>query len=757
MTERLCSPLHSRALTSELMFEQYRVPSLAYCVDGIMSFYHNSPPSSSGIVISFNTASTSIIPILHGRGILSHAKRLPWGSSQSTDYLLKLIQLKYPNFPTRVTQSQAAWMLHNFCSFMPNPNPTPVVGTTNTYLSLLRTFSKDPSTLTEHTAVVQFPWSSSPLNTFDTNSGPGRSTPDPATADAMSIDPSSEQAKLEKRREQGKKLQEISAKARLEKLKQKEEDLAYLLELRRGRREEGGDYYVGDGDGDGDVGDTSHKDDIDEKWLKRLVREGFDDEKRLDDTIKKFEASLRKSKAKDKDASQAPEDQQPVEPEEPSYPLLSIPDTDLTEDQLREKRKQKLLKAGYDARVRAKREKALKEERERVEREREREEREREEKEEEEEREENFGGWKRRLRGEQEALISRIKARSRRRAALNTGDRKSAAAQARMKNIANLAGDERVNPKSRNKYSGTGGVAGSSAGAGSGGASGGGGKRKDKGEDMFGLNDEDWAIYHKIAKRNEPPSSDSEQEDLSKLSLIEQKLLTHDPSFTFQDTHASLSHYSQHSAILAAFKPSFYGNANVAVAGANANPGVGVGVGVGTPSTAIGGIDDIASQWQIHLNTERYRVCETWFEPGLAGVDCAGLGELVMGVLNSVSNSSSSTTFLSSSSPDHSPDSIKRLLTSNILLTGTPSLLPGLIPRLHEALRPVLPVDLPIQIRRAEDPGLDAWRGMARFAGTEEFGGGGGGRGVSMTREEYEEYGGERVKRWWGGNWNGGY
>lgn len=33
--------------------------------------------------------------------------RIPWGSSQATEYLLKLIQLKYPTFPTRVTSSQA--------------------------------------------------------------------------------------------------------------------------------------------------------------------------------------------------------------------------------------------------------------------------------------------------------------------------------------------------------------------------------------------------------------------------------------------------------------------------------------------------------------------------------------------------------------------------------------------------------------------------------------------------------------------------
>ena len=62
------------------MFELYTVPSLVYCVDSIMSFYHNNKPSNGqfmadGLVISFNTASTSIIPILNGKGILGNAKR----------------------------------------------------------------------------------------------------------------------------------------------------------------------------------------------------------------------------------------------------------------------------------------------------------------------------------------------------------------------------------------------------------------------------------------------------------------------------------------------------------------------------------------------------------------------------------------------------------------------------------------------------------------------------------------------------------
>jgi actin-related protein 5 len=54
-----------------------------------------------------------------------------------------------------------------------------------------------------------------------------------------------------------------------------------------------------------------------------------------------------------------------------------------------------------------------------------------------------------------------------------------------------------------------------------------------------------------------------------------------------------------------------------------------------------------------------------------------------------------------------------------------------------------------IEITHASDPSLDAWKGMADFTKL-----GGLGR-VSVTREEYEEWGGERIKRWWAGNRNG--
>ncbi|KAL0945578.1 hypothetical protein HGRIS_014738 [Hohenbuehelia grisea] len=591
MTERLASPLHSRALTSELMFEQYSVPSLAYCVDGVMSFYQNNLPSTSadGLAISFNTASTSVIPILQGKGIMSHAKRIPWSASQASEYLLKLIQLKYPNFPTRVTTTQSTWMLHNYCEFSED------------YVALLRRF-KDPLQLRSVERIIQFPFIQ-PVQEEKTEE---------------------ELARLsERRKEQGRKLQELQAKARVEKLVQKENDLQELLEFKESKEESGK-----------------------REWILKLQSEGFDDDASLDETIKKLENDLKR--ARKKEAADG-EDQV----EEPSFPLVDIPDADLDEEQLKEKRKQKLMKAGFEARVRAKREK-----------EKEREEKEREERRDDEDREADFADWSKKKRDEHELLLSRIKDRARRKAALS--DRKSAAAQARMKSIASLAADDRVPKK----------------------------KRKGGGEDLFGADDADWAIYRKINMA--APSSD-EEEDMNQLQAIEQKLLMHDPKFTTEHTHAALT--SRRSALMAAFRPTYEEG-------------------------------DVEGNTRIHLNIERWRVCEAWFSPGMAGVDCAGLGEVIQTVLSRFSESE------------------KARLVNNVFLTGNPSRLPGLIPRLRATLRPIMAPEMPIQIVRAADPGIDAWRGMAAFARTDEL------ARVSVTKAEYDEWGSERIKRWWGGNWN---
>ncbi|KAG6850172.1 hypothetical protein H0H93_016852 [Arthromyces matolae] len=592
MTERLASPLHSRSLTSELLFELYSVPSLTYCVDGVMSFYENNKPApqspfaGDGLVISFNTASTSVIPVLDGKGIMSHAKRIPWGGSQASDYLLKLVQLKYSNFSTRVTAPQSNWMLHNFCEFATD------------YAAILRSL-KDPLEMRAADRIVQFPYV---LPIYE------EKTEEELTRIA------------EKRKEQGKKLQELAARTRMEKLVQKENDLRDLLELRESRNE------------------RSKRD-----WIIKLQEEGFDDESGLDETIKKLESDLKKARKKEAEGE----------------------DNMLDEEGLKEKKKQKLMKAGFEARARAKREK-----------EREKAEKEREEKEEEEEREMDLDGWSKKMRQEQQTLIDKIKDRARRKAAL--GDRKSAAAQARMKSIANLANDDRL-PKT---------------------------KRKGGGEDMFGADDADWAIYRKI--NTTAPSSD-EEEDLNQLAIVESKLLSYDPTFSQTETHASIT--SQRSALISAFRP-IYDEGN------------------------------IEGNARIHLNVERWKVCEGWFSPSIAGVDSAGLGEVAQNVLSRFSDSDKRR-LVNASAPPASA-------SINILLTGAPAKLHGLVPRIHSTLRPNLPTEMQIGIVQAKDPMLDAWKGMARFALTEEF------AKVGVTRQEYEEQGGERVRKWWGGNWNGG-
>lgn len=84
---------------------------------------------------------------------------------------------------------------------------------------------------------------------------------------------------------------------------------------------------------------------------KRLENAGFEDERELDQRIKKIDEYLRRTRKKDVGELEEPA-------EEPTFPLIDRPDADLTEDEIKEKRKQKLYKAGYDARMKIKAEKA---------------------------------------------------------------------------------------------------------------------------------------------------------------------------------------------------------------------------------------------------------------------------------------------------------------------------------------------------------------------------------------------------------------
>lgn len=130
---------------------------------------------------------------------------------------------------------------------------------------------------------------------------------------------------------------------------------------------------------------------------------------------------------------------------------------------------------------------------------------------------------------------------------------------------------------------------------------------------------------------------------------------------------------------------------------------------------------------QIHLNVERIRIPEVIFQPSIAGVDQAGLIEIMEGiVLNRFSD----------------PNQQKALLR-NVFITGGNTLFAGFEERLASELRSVLPTDFSATVRRAQNPVLDAWKGAAGWWS-------GSSRGerasASVSRAEYDEKGSEYIK-----------
>lgn len=216
-------------------------------------------------------------------------------------------------------------------------------------------------------------------------------------------------------------------------------------------------------------------------------------------------------------------------------------------------------------------------------------------------------------------------------------------------------------------------------------------------DDDFGANDDDWGVYRTVAI-GENADSDDEEEDLeAQLTAVEAQLLQHDPNFTDSDTHAAQSQSSWTKSRVHAFLR---------------------GPWPFDPESQ-------REAHQLHLNVERIRVPEVVFQPSIAGIDQAGITEICADVLLQRFGSD--------------PVSQDKLLR-DIFLTGGNSLFKGFQERLETELRAVLPSQAPIKIRRAKDARLDAWRGAAMWTGGSEW------AGSRVSKEEYEEKGGEYLK-----------
>ncbi|KIW90727.1 uncharacterized protein Z519_08510 [Cladophialophora bantiana CBS 173.52] len=596
VTEPVANLGHSRRMMNEMLFECYNAPSVTYGIDSLFSYRQNK--GQSGLIVSSSHTSTHIIPVLNRKPQMQMCTRLNWGGSQAQEYLLKLLRLKYPTFPGKFTTEQMETYIKQYCNLS-----TDFAAELSTYL--------DWTGLEENRdIIIQYPFT-----------------------EQVVVEKSAEELArvAERKKESGRRLQEQAAKMRLEKLIKKEQELEYYQKLH-----------------------ASYVNAPTKKEQRRILDdEELKDEAALERIIRDLDKSIKKSRNKELGA---PEEEENLEEQLNRFPLLDVPDDQLDEDGIKEKRHQRLMRSGVEARIRAKAEK-----------ERERARVAEEERKDREMRENRFGEWLAGRRQQRLALLAKIKEQARQKA--DSSNRKGIASQMRMKTLANLASD--------------------------------GPKRKRRGggdyDDDFGANDEDWGVYRTVA--TEPASDDEEPEEdpLTALKALESELLQFDPEFSEKDTIEAQNDWTK--SVLHAF-----------LRGARpADP------------------ESQREANQIHLNVERIRVPEVVFQPAIAGVDQAGLVEIIEGIVMSRFSSFDQ----------------QQALLKDVFLTGGNTMFPTFEERLRQELIATLPCDFTINVRKANDPILDAWKGAASWWSTSD---GIDRDSATVTHAEYMEKGSDYIK-----------
>lgn len=596
LTEPVANLGHSRKMLNEMFFECYGVPSLTLGIDSLFSYRYNR--GSSGLVVSSSHTATHIIPVIDHKPILQSCARLNWGGSQSHEYLFRLLRLKYPIFPGKMTTEQMEAFVKQYC-----------------YLS--KDFGAEMSTfldwsgLEQHrNIIIQYPFT-----------------------EQVVLEKSAEDlARIaERKKESGRRLQEQAAKMRLEKLIRKEQELEFYQSLHS--------RYVNA---------TTKK-----EQRRILDDEELKDEAALERVIRDLDKSIKKSRNKELGA---PEEEEKLEEQLNKFPLLDVPDDQLDEDGIKEKRHQRLMRSGVEARIRAKaekeKEKARVAEEERLDREK---------------RENHLSDWIAGRRVQRDELLARIKEQARIKA--DSGNRKGMASQMRMKTLANLASD---GPKRKRR---------------------GGGEY----DDDFGANDEDWGVYRTVA--TEPASDDEEPEEdhVAALKAVESELLQYDLTFSEKDTLEAQNDWTK--SVMHAF-----------LRGARPHD----------PESQREG-------HQIHLNVERIRVPEVVFQPGIAGVDQAGLVEIIEGMVMG----------------RFSDPRQQKAMLKDVFLTGGNTSFLSFEERLARELTAVLPNEFDINVRKASDPILDAWKGAAGWWSSNNVADR---AAATVTQAEYQEKGSDYLK-----------
>jgi len=145
----------------------------------------------------------------------------------------------------------------------------------------------------------------------------------------------------------------------------------------------------------------------------------------------------------------------------------------------------------------------------------------------------------------------------------------------------------------------------------------------------------------------------------------------------------------------------------------------------GKPETAV----DWAEYYQLHLGVERIRVPEIVYQPSMLGIEQAGIAETIDFILN------------------HYTAHLQTALVQKVFVTGGNTKFPNFQERLERELLAIRPFQSTFKVYEAVNPVLDAWNGARKWARSLNNL-----QAVSVTREEYDEKGGEYLKEHFASN-----
>lgn len=429
ITEAVCNPNSFRQGMSELLFECYRIPQVAYGIDSLFSFNYNMKGVQDGIIISSGYAATHVLPVRNGRIDAQNCRRINVGGMNSSVYMQKLIQLKHPSLALAVTLSRTQELIKKHTYMASN------------YDEELANWSKKDFSMSNR-RVIQLPYV----------------RPEP-------VAPKDPEKEKEKRVKQGRRLQELNAKKREEKLASDEMRYSTLLLLMQ-------------------IEDTNPQ-----FFQTRLKELGFEATKDLLEEVKELRSSIHSRKEK-----MANDDGQSIakKPKEESQ-LEKSPTDGMTEEEIE--------------------------------------------------------SWVEDLRKERMDILEKRKLRDQRKQELS--NRKSHASKERMRILSKLAAAENSS-------------------------------KRQKSEDTFGMNDDDWEVYKYISKEGSESENEHEQD---RFIEIESLLSEHDLEFIRDSKFEE--------------QP----------------------------------VHDLSVYYQLRIELERARVPEIIYQPCLLGLEQAGLAETLDYVL----------------------------------------------------------------------------------------------------------------------------